>query len=85
MPESLGPCAIHPAATAANSCRLCHVDPAVLNHAAQHPAAPPSDNFVRAEVLMGASIIQPVRPTPHISQATHADVKSQGRWEAETA
>lgn len=39
----------------------------MLNHAAQHPAAPPSDNFVRAEVLMGASIIQPVRPTPHRS------------------
>lgn len=35
----------------------------MLNHAASHPAAPPSEQYVRAEVLMGASIIQPVSHT----------------------
>ncbi|KAM3570646.1 hypothetical protein VYU27_007289 [Nannochloropsis oceanica] len=37
----------------------------VLNRAASHPEAPPSDKYVRAEVLMGASIIQPVPTHPN--------------------
>lgn len=36
----------------------------VLNRAAEHHLAPPSDRYVRAEVLMGASIIQPVKGDP---------------------
>lgn len=36
----------------------------VLNRAASHPEAPPNEKYVRAEVLMGASIIQPVADDP---------------------
>lgn len=37
----------------------------VVNRGAEHPEAPRTDKYVRAEILMGANIIQPVPGKPH--------------------
>lgn len=37
----------------------------VVNRAVEHPDAPRTDKYVRAEILMGANIIQPVAGKPH--------------------
>jgi hypothetical protein len=37
----------------------------VVNRAVEHPDAPRTDKYVRAEILMGANIIQPVVGKPH--------------------
>lgn len=48
----------------------------ILNRATKHPLAPPSQDFVRASIILAANIIQPVAGNPnqcHLTMLTQMD------------
>lgn len=42
----------------------------ILNRAVKHPDAPPYPSYVRASIILGANIIQPVPGNPQRSKLT---------------